>query len=50
MGNGSEVVHGFPHLDTVRSAITALYRRLSPESVLTYAPSVLPGRCGLRRR
>lgn len=42
VANDSEVVHGFPHLDTVRSAITALYRRLSPESVLTYAPSVLP--------
>ncbi|AVZ72441.1 hypothetical protein SLUN_09795 [Streptomyces lunaelactis] len=43
MANGSEVVHGFPHLDTVRSAITALYRRLSPEGVLSYAPSVVPG-------
>jgi len=40
--NGSEVVHGFPHLDTVRAAITALYRRLSPDSVLSYAPSVVP--------
>lgn len=40
--NGSEVVHGFPHLETVRAAITALYRRLSPQSVLSYAPSVLP--------
>ncbi len=40
--NGSEVVHGFPHLDTVRSAITALYRRLSRETVLSYAPSVVP--------
>ncbi|MFF3321768.1 hypothetical protein [Streptomyces sp. NPDC002889] len=42
MANGSEVVHGFPHLDTVRAAITALYRRLSPEGVLSYAPSLLP--------
>ncbi|MFE7131383.1 hypothetical protein ACFVIM_11025 [Streptomyces sp. NPDC057638] len=39
---GSDVVHGFPHLDTVRAAITALYRRLSPDGLLTYAPSVLP--------
>jgi hypothetical protein len=38
----SEVVHGYPHLDTVRAAITALHRRLSPEGVLSYAPSVLP--------
>ncbi|MFD4137980.1 hypothetical protein [Streptomyces sp. NPDC058572] len=42
MVNGSEVAHGFPHLDTVRAAITALYRRLSPDGVLSYAPSVLP--------
>ncbi|MBT2366638.1 hypothetical protein J7E88_15285 [Streptomyces sp. ISL-10] len=42
VANGSEVVHGFPHLDTVRSAVTALYRRLSPEGVHSYAPSVLP--------
>ncbi len=38
----SEVVHGYPHLDTVRAAITALHRRLSSEGVLSYAPSVLP--------
>ncbi|GAA2235230.1 hypothetical protein GCM10010232_22460 [Streptomyces amakusaensis] len=47
MGTGmgardSEVVHGYPHLETVRAAITALYRRLSPDGVLSYAPSVLP--------
>ncbi|WP_339153362.1 hypothetical protein [Streptomyces sp. F41] len=45
MGNGSPgtpVVHGFPHLDTVRSAITALYRRLSPEGVHTYGTSLVP--------
>lgn len=39
---GSEVVHGYPHLDTVRAAITAVHRRLSPEGVHSYAPSVLP--------
>ncbi|MGW3622367.1 hypothetical protein [Streptomyces sp. NPDC000880] len=42
MEKDSEVVHGYPHLDTVRAAITALHRRLSPEGVLSYAPSVLP--------
>ncbi|MEU8759123.1 hypothetical protein [Streptomyces sp. NPDC048659] len=36
----SRVVHGFPHLDTVRAAIRALYRRLSPEGVLRYETSV----------
>jgi hypothetical protein len=40
--DGSPVVHGFPHLDIVRSAITALYRRLSYDGVLRYAPSLLP--------
>ncbi|WOX24992.1 hypothetical protein [Streptomyces solicathayae] len=42
MANGSEVVHGFPHLDTVHRAITALYRRLSADGVLTYTASVAP--------
>lgn len=40
--NGSPVVHGFPHLDTVRSAITALYRRLSADGVQQFAPSLAP--------
>lgn len=38
----SPVVHGFPHLDTVRSAITALYRRLSYDGVHRFAPSLAP--------
>ncbi|GAA2510407.1 hypothetical protein [Streptomyces gobitricini] len=42
MANGSEVVHGYPHLDTVRAAITALYRRLSREGLYAYAASVAP--------
>ncbi|MET7622094.1 hypothetical protein [Streptomyces sp. NPDC005408] len=42
MAKGSEVVHGYPHLDTVRAAITAVYKRLSPDGVHSYAPSVLP--------
>ncbi|MFJ3901921.1 hypothetical protein [Streptomyces sp. NPDC090025] len=36
----SPVVHGFPHLDTVRTAITALYRRLSPDGVHRYELSL----------
>lgn len=39
---GSPVVHGFPHLETVRSAITALYRRLSYDGVRRYATSLAP--------
>ncbi|MGV9310836.1 hypothetical protein ACWDR0_01405 [Streptomyces sp. NPDC003691] len=42
-GGGTDaVLRGFPHLDTVRAAITALHRRLSPEALARYAPSVLP--------
>ncbi|MFD9721724.1 hypothetical protein [Streptomyces sp. NPDC059076] len=41
MAKGNEVVHGFPHLDTVRRAITALHRRLAPDGLLAYASSVL---------
>ncbi|QDY80808.1 hypothetical protein FQU76_06645 [Streptomyces qinzhouensis] len=40
--DGGPVVHGFPHLDTVRAAITALHRRLSPDALDRYAVSVLP--------
>lgn len=42
MTRSSEVTHGYPHLETARAAITALYRRLSPEGVRGYAPSVAP--------
>lgn len=42
MANGSEVVHGYPHLDTVRAAITALYRRVTQEGLYAYATSVAP--------
>ncbi|MFJ8977492.1 hypothetical protein [Streptomyces sp. NPDC102282] len=41
-GGGGPVVHGFPHLDAVRSAITALYRRVSPDGVRAYATSLAP--------
>ncbi|MEV0279608.1 hypothetical protein AB0I22_24890 [Streptomyces sp. NPDC050610] len=39
---GSDVEHGFPHLETVRSAITALYKRLSYDTVHTFGLSMLP--------
>lgn len=46
MANGSTsgrpVEHGFPHLDTVRSAINALYHRLSPDTLRTFDTSVAP--------
>ncbi|MGW1881862.1 hypothetical protein [Streptomyces sp. NPDC001970] len=42
MTTGSEVVHGFPHLDTARAAITALHKRLSYDGVRAYPTSVLP--------
>ncbi|MEU5609619.1 hypothetical protein AB0H03_12955 [Streptomyces sparsogenes] len=40
---GSDIEHGFPHLETVRAALTALYRRLSYDGVRTYGLSVAPG-------
>jgi hypothetical protein len=42
VANGGQVEHGYPHLETVRAAITALYRRLSYDTVRTFATSVLP--------
>ncbi|MFI1256676.1 hypothetical protein ACH4U6_23295 [Streptomyces netropsis] len=42
MGTDVEIEHGFPHLETVRTAITALYKRLSPDMVQTFGVSVLP--------
>ncbi|GHF66258.1 hypothetical protein GCM10010218_54730 [Streptomyces mashuensis] len=36
------VEHGFPHLPTVRSALTALYRRLSCDGVRSFAASLPP--------
>ncbi|WP_328762407.1 MULTISPECIES: hypothetical protein [unclassified Streptomyces] len=36
------IEHGFPHLDTVRAAITALFRRLSYEGIRTYGTSLPP--------
>ncbi|MET9389226.1 hypothetical protein ABZY20_02245 [Streptomyces sp. NPDC006624] len=42
MANDGPVEHGFPHLETVRAAITALYRRLSYDTIHTFPVSVLP--------
>ncbi|WP_432136012.1 MULTISPECIES: hypothetical protein [unclassified Streptomyces] len=42
MANGGPVEHGFPHLETVRDAITALYRRLSYDTVHAFDTSVPP--------
>ncbi|GGZ31151.1 hypothetical protein [Streptomyces poonensis] len=42
MANGGSVQHGYPHLETVRASITALYKRLSYDTVQTFAASVAP--------
>lgn len=42
MANGGPVEHGYPHLDTVREAITALYKRLSYDTIQSFATSVAP--------
>ncbi|KES04701.1 hypothetical protein BU52_24065 [Streptomyces toyocaensis] len=42
MANGGPVEHGYPHLETVREAVTALYRRLSYDTVRTFSVSVAP--------
>ncbi|MBM9505568.1 hypothetical protein [Actinacidiphila acididurans] len=39
---GGPIVHGFPHLETVQAALTALYRRLSADGVAQYVTSVRP--------
>ncbi|MGW6061997.1 hypothetical protein [Streptomyces sp. NPDC055189] len=42
MSDGGPVVHGYPHLETVRAAITALYKRLSYDTVHTFDTSITP--------
>jgi hypothetical protein len=42
VANDGPVEHGFPHLETVRASITALYRRLSYDTIQTFATSVPP--------
>ncbi|AWZ08627.1 MULTISPECIES: zinc ribbon domain-containing protein [unclassified Streptomyces] len=39
---GSPIEHGFPHLETVRTALTALVRRLSADGVRAYDTSFAP--------
>ncbi|MFI1680162.1 hypothetical protein [Streptomyces sp. NPDC020607] len=39
---GGPVVHGYPHLETVRAAVTALYKRLSYDTVHSFGTSVAP--------
>ncbi|OIJ69084.1 hypothetical protein [Streptomyces mangrovisoli] len=42
MANDGPVVHGYPHLETVRAAVTALYKRLTQPTVRTFSTSVAP--------
>ncbi|QDQ10984.1 hypothetical protein [Streptomyces spectabilis] len=42
MAGGRPVEHGYPHLETVRSAVTALYKRLSYDTVHSFDTSVAP--------
>ncbi|MFF5186309.1 hypothetical protein ACFY30_21470 [Streptomyces sp. NPDC000345] len=42
MADGGPVQHGYPHLETVRAAVTALYRRLSYDTIHQYGASVAP--------
>ncbi|KQX81986.1 hypothetical protein [Streptomyces sp. Root1310] len=42
MANGGPVEHGYPHLETVRAAVTALYRRLSYDTIHQFTSSVVP--------
>ncbi|CAL9310895.1 hypothetical protein SUDANB66_04738 [Streptomyces sp. SudanB66_2053] len=42
VANGGPVEHGYPHLRTVRESVTALYRRLSHDTVRTFSVSVAP--------
>ncbi|MER5930565.1 hypothetical protein [Streptomyces sp. NPDC002054] len=41
-GRNSPVEHGFPHLATVRAALTALHRRLSRDGIQAYATGFAP--------
>ncbi|MFF6997040.1 hypothetical protein ACFY93_19085 [Streptomyces sp. NPDC008313] len=42
MADGGPVEHGYPHLETVRAAVNALYKRLSYDTVHAFATSVPP--------
>ncbi|OEU97113.1 hypothetical protein, partial [Streptomyces oceani] len=49
-GTADPVERGFPHLETVRAAVTALYRRLTPETVRAFQLSVAPVDVGFDAR
>jgi hypothetical protein len=42
VADGGPVEHGYPHLDAVRASITALYKRLSYDTIQTFGASVAP--------
>ncbi|MET9846736.1 hypothetical protein ACFZC6_10100 [Streptomyces ossamyceticus] len=42
MANGGPVEHGYPHLEVVRASITALYKRLSYDTIHAFDTSVAP--------
>lgn len=42
VANGGPVERGYPHLETVRAAITALYKRLSYDTIHAFETSVAP--------
>ncbi|WP_263171147.1 hypothetical protein [Streptomyces sp. SCSIO ZS0520] len=42
MADSGPVARGFPHLDTVHAALTALYRRLSASGIQAFGLSVAP--------
>jgi hypothetical protein len=39
---GRPVERGFPHLETIHASLTALYKRLSYDTISTFAVSVMP--------
>lgn len=41
-GPDGPIEHGFPHLETVRASIAALFRRLSADGIAAYAGSLAP--------
>ncbi|MFD3544921.1 hypothetical protein ACFWUW_04750 [Streptomyces sp. NPDC058655] len=41
-GPTGPVEHGFPHLETVRASVTALFRRLSPDGIRAYDTPLAP--------
>lgn len=42
----SPIEHGFPHLETVRAAVTALFRRLSADGIRAYDTAFAPSDAG----